>query len=42
MKINNYEPPKFEIVEVVAECGTLYSTGIEVPPGEEYGDEDWI
>lgn len=42
MKIDSYEPPMLEIVEVVAEFGTLYSTGLDVPPGEDYGDEEWV
>jgi len=42
MKINGYESPELDIVEVVAECGVMSSTGIDVPPGEDNGDEEWV
>lgn len=42
MIVNCYEPPKVEIVVVAAELGTLYSTGIDVPPGEDFGEDEWV
>lgn len=42
MHSEDYIAPQLEIVEVWAELGTMYSSNIDVLPGEENGDEEWI
>lgn len=42
MYANLYEPPTIHVVTAEAELGVLYSTNIDVPPGEDFGDEEWI
>lgn len=38
---NLYEPPIIEVIVAEAELGVLYSTELGVPPGEDFGEEEW-
>lgn len=41
MKRHDYEPPVLTMIVAEAELGVLYSTELEVPPGEDFGEEEW-